>query len=319
MRPGRIDIRDVFRKQLENMTKTVLYSLFVLGVVLAPARVLAQAAQPPATPAASPAQPNEPVAPVIAITGEEYRVELQVGAFVSAPSTVLYSDTETLTSTVNGTTTNTVVNGTLVDFKTMLNLKNQVFPEARLTVRLAPKHKLRGEYVRMHYKETESAIPSDFKFNGQTYIKGQTVESTFRWNEWYMAYEFDPIVVDRGYLGAMAAVSSLNVSAATANATQSGTASVNIVMPGLGATGRFYVSGKASVSGDFLYFYLPGSDTSTHGHVLNTNFYLTYNINKHVGAQLGYRFYDTTHVWSSPLNTGSMMIGGPFVGGTAHF
>jgi len=310
---------DVFRKQLENMTKTVLYSLFALGVVLAPARVLAQAAPAPATPAATPGQPAEPVAPVIAITGEEYRVELLVSAYLSVPSTVLYSDTETLSSTVNGTTTTTVVNGTLVDFKTLLNLKNKVFPEARLTVRLAPKHKVRGEYVPLHYKQTEPAISSDFKFNGQTYVKGQTVESTLRWNEWYAAYEFDPLVVDRGYVGGMAAVSSLNVSAATANATQNGTASVNIVMPGLGATGRFYVSGKASVSGDFLYFYLPGSDTSTHGHVLNTNFYLTYNINKHVGAQVGYRFYDTTHVWSSPLNTGAMTIGGPFVGGTAHF
>jgi hypothetical protein len=259
------------------------------------------------------------VAPVIAITGEEYRVELQAGAYLSIPSTVLYSDTESLTSTVNGVSTTTVVNGTLVDFKTVLNLKNKVFPEVRLTVRLAPKHKVRGEYVPLHYKQTEAAIPSDFKFNGQTYVKGQTVESTLRWNEWYAAYEFDPLVADRGYVGGMAAVSSLNVSAATANATQNGTASVNIVMPGLGATGRFYVSGKASVSGDFLYFYLPGSDTSTHGHVLNTNFYLTYNINKHVGAQVGYRFFDTTHVWNSPLNTGSMTIGGPFVGGTAHF
>lgn len=309
-------MRDVSLKQLENMTKTFLYSVFALGVLLAPAPALAQAA-PPATPAQG--QPTEPVAPVIAIIGEEYRVELQVGAYLSMPSTVLYSDTESTTSTVNGTTTTTVVNGTLVDFRSLLNLKNQVFPEARVTIRLAPKHKLRGEYVPLHYTQTATNLGSDFKFNGQTYLKGQTVESTMRWNEWYAAYEFDPIVVDRGYVGAMAAVSSLNLSAATANATQNGTASVNIVMPGLGATGRFYVSGNLSVSGDFIYFMLPGSDTSTHGHVLNAGFYATYNINKHVGAQVGYRFFDTTHVWSSPLNTGSMTIGGPFVGGTVHF
>ena len=302
------------------MTKTFLYSVFAAGAFLAasmPARVLAQAA--PAAPAPAQTPANEPVASAINIIGEEYHVELQVSGFLSMPSTVLYSDTESTTSTVNGTSTTTVVNGTLVDFRTMLNLKNQVFPEARLTIRLVPKHKLRGEYVPMHYKQTESAIPSDFKFNGQTYTKGSTVESTYRWNEWYMAYEFDPMVTDRGYVGGMAAVSSLNLSAATANATQNGTASVNILMPGLGATGRFYVSGNTSVSGDFLYFYLPGNDTSTHGHVLNTNFYLTYNINKHVGAQVGYRFYDTTHVWGSPLNTGTSKIGGPFVGATAHF
>jgi hypothetical protein len=300
------------------MTKTLLYSVFALGIVATPASVLAQAAPPAPTP--TPAQtPAEPIAPVIAIIGEEYHVELQAGAWLSMPQTVLYSDTENLTVTANGTTTTTTVNGTLVDFKTMLGMKNQVFPEGHLTIRLAPKHKLRGEYIPIFFKQTVTSLPSTIKFNGQTYTAGDTVESTMHWNEWHVAYEFDPLVVDRGYIGGMVAVSSLNLSGATADAAQSGTASVNIIMPGLGITGRYYVSGNLSVTGDFLFFDLPGSATSTHGHIINAGGYATYNINKHIGAQIGYRFFDTAHTWSSPLNTGSMTIGGPFVGGTAHF
>ncbi len=299
------------------MTKTLLYSVFALGVVATPAAVMAQAAPPP-TPA--PAQtPAEPIAPVIAIIGEEYHVELQVGAWLSMPQTVLYSDTENLTVTANGTTTTTTVNGTLVDFKSLLGLKQQVFPEGHLTIRLAPKHKLRGEYIPIFFKQATTSLPSTIKFNGQTYAAGDTVESTMHWNEWHVAYEFDPIVTDRGYIGGMAAVSSLNLSGATADAAQSGTASVNIIMPGLGVTGRYYVSGNFSVTGDFLFFDLPGSETSTHGHIINASGYATYNVNKHLGAQVGYRFFDTTHTWNSPLNTGSMQLGGPFVGGTAHF
>src|SRR5256885_2091665 len=128
---GQIDMRDVCLKQLENMTKTFLYSLFALGAALAPARASAQAAPPPAAPAPAPPQaaPAEPVAPIIAIVGEEYRVELQIGAWVSMPSSVLYADTESLSSTTNGTTTTTVVNGSNVDFKGLLGLKNKVFPE----------------------------------------------------------------------------------------------------------------------------------------------------------------------------------------------
>jgi len=314
-RQGQIDMRDVSLKQLENMTKTFLYSVFAFAGVMGPVQAMAQATPPPA-----PAQaPAEPVAPIIAIVGEEYRVELQIGAWVSMPSTVVYSDTESISTTTNGVTATTVVNGTNIDFKSLLGLKNQVFPEAHLTVRLAPKHKLRGEYTRMFYKQTVASLASDIKFNGQTYLAGQTVESTMHWNEWNVAYEFDPLVVDRGYVGGMVAASSLNLSGATANTAQSGTASVNILMPGLGATGRYYVSGKVSVTGDFLFFYLPGSATSTHGHVLEGGGYITYNINKHVGAQVGFRVFDTAHTWSSPLNTGSMTIPGPFVGGTAHF
>jgi len=297
------------------MTKTLLYSVFALGLVLTPASVMAQAAPPAPTPAQPPA---EPIAPVIAIIGEEFHVELQIGGWVTMPSTVLYSDTESLTTTVNGTSTTTTVNGTLIDFKNALGLKNQVFPEGHITVRLAPKHKMRGEYMPLFYKQT-TVIGADFKFNGQTYLAGQTVESTMHWKEWYVGYEFDPLVIDRAYIGGIVAVSSLNLSGATANAAQSGTASVNIIMPVLGVSGRFYASGRVSVTGDFLVFDLPGSATSTHGHIVNAGGYVTYNINKHVGAQLGYRFTGTSHTWGSPLNAGTLTIGGPFVGGTAHF
>jgi hypothetical protein len=300
------------------MTKTILYSVFALGAAFGPSPAMAQVPPAPApAPAAAPA-PAEPVAPLIAIVGEEYRVELQVGAWVTMPSTVMFADTESLSSTANGTTTTTVVTGTNIDFKSALGLKNQVFPEAHLTIRLAPRHKLRGEFIPMYYKET-TTIGADFKFNGQTYLAGQAVESTLRLNEWNVAYEFDPLVVDRGYIGGMAAVTSLNLSGATANTAQSGTASVNIIMPGLGVSGRYYASGNLSVSGDVLVFYLPGSATSTNGHIVNASGYATYNINKHVGAQFGYRFVNSGHTWGSPLNTGSLTIGGPFVGGTAHF
>ncbi|HVZ19578.1 MAG TPA: hypothetical protein VG871_00870, partial [Vicinamibacterales bacterium] len=249
---------------------------------------------------------------------EAYHVELQVGAFASMPSTVMYSDTESITTTSGSTTTTTVVNGTNIDFKKQLGLKNQVFPEFHLTVRLVPKQKLRGDYIPLFYKQT-ATLGADVMFNGQTYLAGQTVESTLHWNEWKVAYEFDPIVSDRGYIGGMVAMNSLNLSAATANTVQSGTASVNILMPGLGATARYYAQEKLSVTGDFFVFYLPGDATSTHGHLIDVSGYATYNLNKHVGAQFGYRFFDTAHTWGSPLNTGSMQIGGPFVGGTAHF
>jgi hypothetical protein len=296
------------------MTKTLLYSAFALGLVLTPAAARAQAA-PEGTPAQAPAQ----TAPSFDVLGEDYHVELQVGAWFTVPSTVLYSDTESITSTVNGTSTTTVVSGTNVDFKSLLGLTNKVFPEAHLTIRLRPKHKLRGEFIPAYYGQTVGAVASDFTFNGQTYKAGETVQSTLHWTVWDLGYEFDPIVSDRGYIGAIVAVSSLNVSGATANAAQSGTASVNIIMPGLGATARYYASSKLSVTGEFLAFDLPGSATSTHGHIVEASGYATYNLNKHIGAQAGYRFTDTAHTWGDPLNTGTMTIGGPFVGGTAHF
>jgi len=294
-------------------------SVFVTVGLFAAAPLHAQTPPPPATPPAQAPAAAEPVAPVVAILGEEYHVEFSAGAWITRPSTVEYSDTETLTNTANGTTTSTVVNGSLVDFRRLLGLSNQTFPEGRLTVRLTGKHKLRGEYIPLQYKQSVASLASDFNFNGQTYKAGQTVESTYHWNQWKVAYEFDALTFDRGYVGGMVGMSSMNISAATANSAQSGTASVNILMPGLGATGRYYLAEKLSVTADFFGFDLPGSGTSTHAHSLEIDGYVMFNFNKHAGAQVGVRAWDASHVWNSPLNTGSFTVVGPYVGGTARF
>ena len=305
-------------KPLTSLYAIIIYGVFTLSVVLLPARAHAQATPPPATPAPAAAKPAEPIAPSVLIIGEEYHAEIQLGAMFTMPSAVMYSDTENITTTSGTTTITTTVTGTNIDFKKQLGLANQVFPEAHLTIRLVPKHKLFGDYIPLFYKQT-AMLTSDIAFNGQTYLAGQTVESTMHWNEWKIGYEFDPLTVARGYLGGIVAVSSLNLSGATANTAQSGTASVNILMPGLGAAARYYLASKLSMTGQGIFFDLPGSATSTHGHMTQIEGYLTFNVNKRIGVQGGYRYFDTAHVWGSPLNTGSMTIGGPFVGGTAHF
>jgi len=301
-------------------------SVFVTIGLFAASPVYAQTPPTPQTPPIQQvpplpqsAPPGGPVAPVVTIIGEEYHVEFSAGAWVTRPSTVEYSDTETLTNTVGSTTTTTVVNGTLVNFRSQLGLPNLTFPEGHLTVRIAPKQKIRGEYIPLQYKQSVASLSSDINFNGQTYKAGQTVESTYHWNEWKVAYEYDALVFDRGFVGGQAAVSAMNISAAMANTAQSGTASVTILMPGLGAIGRYYLTSRISVTADFFGFWLPGSGTSTHAHSLEIDGYGMFNFNKHVGAQVGVRAWDAAHVWSSPLNTGSITVVGPYVGGTARF
>jgi len=302
-------------KQLANMTKTTLYSVLALGLVCGSGPAFAQA-----PPAPAPAQaPAEPPAPTFTALGENYHVEFQAGAMMTVPSTAMFADTEDVTTTTNGTSTTTTVTGTNLDFKSLLGLQNTTVPEVHVTIRLVGKHKVRGEFIPLYYKQTVSSLASNFNFNGQTYLAGQTVESTLRWSMWNFAYEFDPIVTDRSYVGVVVAVSSLNVGGATANTAQSGTASVSILMPGLGGTGRYYVSSKLSITGDLLVFDLPGGSASTHGRMIEAGGYAMYSVTKHIGVQAGFRLLDETHGWSSPVNTGQMTVGGPFIGGTAHF
>jgi hypothetical protein len=284
--------------------------MLALLMGLTAARADAQATLTPASPAAaqttSPTEPSEEI-------GEKYHVEFSAGAWFTMPSTALFSDSETVTS---GSTT-TTVNGTSIDFK-KLGLSNKTFPDGHLTIRLAPKHKLRGEFIPIKYKQS-TTLTADVVTSGQTYLAGQAVQSELRWNEWNVGYEFDAMTSPRGYLGAVVAVTRLNVTGAMANSAQSGTAAVNIVMPGLGATARYYLRPQVSVTGGLLAFYLPGGNTSTHGHSIQIDGYATVNASKYVGVQAGYRSFIMSYVWDSPLNTGSMTIGGPYLGGTLHF
>src|SRR5882724_1093338 len=124
---------------LDFMTRTALICLFSaasLGVLLLPSPVRAQATPappptPPAQPAAAPAAPA--VEPPI---GENYKFEVSAGVWPTMPSTMLYSDTESVTP--SGSTTATTVTGTNIDFKQQLGLNNQMFAEFHLVIRPMP-------------------------------------------------------------------------------------------------------------------------------------------------------------------------------------
>jgi hypothetical protein len=289
-------------------------SIAGLGLALLSAPVRAQSTQTPA-PAPAPTQaPAEPASePLI---GENYRVELSAGVWATMPSTVQYSDTETITT---GTpATSTTVNGTIIDFKGRLGLHDQRFPEFHLVVRPARKHKIRADYIPLYYKQS-ATLTAALDFDGQSYLAGQTVASTLHWDAWQLGYEYDVITANRGYIGGIVGVNYFNINGALANGTQSGSASVHIPMPGLGAIGRFYPGPRISITGEFMGYYLPGSSTSTHGHVIDIDGYATVHVSKFVGLQGGYRSFDAAHVWGSPLNTGTFTIRGPYVGGTLRY
>jgi hypothetical protein len=284
-----------------------------LGLVLLSAPAHAQAPQtPPPAPAPTPAVPAAEL-PI----GERYRIEISVGLWATMPSTVQYSDTEVVTTT--GTTpTSTTVTGTVIDFQQQLGLHDQRFLEFHLVARPAPKHKIRADYIPLYYQQS-ATLASALKFNGQTYLATQTVTSSLRWDAWQAGYEYDLITGARGYIGGIAGVQFYSVNGTLGNGTQSGSAGVHIPMPGLGASGRYYPAPRFSVTGEFIFYDLPGADTSTHGRLTDIDGYATVYVSKYVGLQGGYRSFDALHVWGSPLNTGTFTIRGPYIRGTLRY
>jgi hypothetical protein len=248
--------------------------------------------------------------------GEIYRFEVSVDAWSTLPSTMMYSDTESVTPA--GSTTATTITGTNIDFKQQLGLHNQWFPAFHVVIRPQPKHKIRFDFYPLYYKES-TTLATPLNFNGQSYLAGQTVASSLYWNEWQLGYEYDALTFDRGYIGGVVGANFYAVSGQLSNGSQDGTAGVHIPMPGLGAIGRYYATHRVSFTGAFTGYYLPGGDTSTHGHVIDVDLYATVNVSKYIGIQGGYRLLDAAHHFDSPVNTGDFLINGGFIGGTFRY
>jgi hypothetical protein len=301
-----------------------LSSLFTLSIAIAFAFLmmcLPAQAQPPAQPTpAPPAQPT-PLSPAVPVPsfvpiGETYHFEVSVDGWRTLPSTMRYSDTETITPT--GSTTSTTITGTNIDFKEQLGLHNQWFPAFHVVIRPQEKQKIRFDFFPLYYKQSATlAVP--INFNGQSYLAGQAVTSSLFWNEWQIGYEYDALTFERGYIGGVVGANFYAVSGELSNGSQSGQAGVHIPMPGLGGIGRFYVTPRFSLTGAYTGYWLPGGDTSTHGHVNDVELYGTVNISKYVGIQGGFRLFQASHHFDSPVNTGDFLINGGFIGGTVRY
>jgi len=299
-----------------------MYIAASLGLALLSAPVRAQSTQalpppPPASQVPAPA-PSPAGATVI---GEDYRIEIAGALWATMPSTVMYSDTETTaatTSTTGVTVAGTTLVGTNIDFKQTLGLTNQRFAEGHLVARFAPRHKIHVEFIPLYFNQS-ALLTANLNFNGQSFLAGQTVNSSLHWSAWRAGYEYDVLSTDRGYIGGIVGADDLMVNGTLDNGTKSGTAGVRIPMPGLGVIGRYYVAPRMSITGEFTGYDLPGGATSTHGHVIAVDGYATLNVVKYIGIQGGYRSFDATHVYGSPVNTGTFTIRGPYVGGAVRF
>lgn len=274
------------------------------------------------TPAQTPAQPAPapPAAPSFAPFEEDYHFEVSADGWFTRPTTAMYSDTETVTTTATSTTAavTTNVTGTNIDFIKQLNLSDQLFPTLHVLVRPLKKHKIRLDFYPLRYSQT-ATLTSALNFNGQTYASGDAVTSSLHWNEWELTYEYDFVTSPRGFLGGVAGLNVYSVSGSMSDANKSGTASVGIPMPGLGAIGRYYFTPRFSATGAFTGFVLPGGNTSTNGHVINVQGYATISLSKNVGIQEGYRFFDAAHYFNSPVNTGEFQISGAFIGAVFRY
>jgi hypothetical protein len=121
--------------------------------------------------------------------GEVYRVEVSGGVW-----------SPTVFGSIAVTNDKIEAAGSTIDFVNDLGFKDTRFPDLRVVLRPAKKHKFRVQYTPVSYTG-ESVISRNIIFNGILYPTNMPVNSTFDWKVWRFGYEYDIIYRDRGYFG----------------------------------------------------------------------------------------------------------------------
>ena len=207
--------------------------------------------------------------------------------------------------------------GSTIDFKTDLGLAQTRFKAFRATLHPARKHKFRFEYIPIDYKQN-TVLRRDIIFNGQRYNVGVPVISELDWKAYRFSYEYDFISMSKGFGGFLLDLKQTDVRATLRSPILDEFTKLQAPIPSIGGIARVYVTPAVSVTGEISGIKIPkNSQYDFNGHYADFDLYGTVNVNRYVGAQLGYRSFDVAATVKS--DSGSFVMKGLYFGVVARY
>lgn len=239
------------------------------------------------------------------VPAERYRIE--IGGALWRPTPELLVSSESLG-----------IAGTTIDGVNDLGFVRSRFGELRGVVRAARKHKFRVHYLPIEYAAA-TTVERTFVFNGTTYRAGIPVDSTFAWTTWRLGYEYDFVFRERGYIGLIAEVKHTDVKLAVAAPLLDEEARARVPVPAIGGIVRVYPADAVSITGEVTGMNLPGSITQDDdtAKYLDWDLYVTVNVARHAGVQVGYRSIDLQYL--ADEDRGRLTHKGAYIGGVVRF
>jgi hypothetical protein len=237
-------------------------------------------------------------------TGENYHVEVSGDFWFSTPAILVSSEALGIV-------------GSQIDGVEDLGFAKKRFPEFRLVLRPATKHKWRLQYIPISFA-SEAVLNRNIVFNGIRYNVGLPVNSTLDWKAWRFGYEYDFVYRDRGFVGLLLEAKYTDVQVNLDSVAGTEFARARAPIPAVGGIGRFYVVPNISITFEMTGFKLPESiDEEWRGRYLDYDLYGTVNFTDHVGVQFGYRSLDVSY--RIDADSGDFDLKGTYFGAVARF
>ena len=238
------------------------------------------------------------------LIGEVYWVEGAFDFWLPSPNMLIQSESLGIV-------------GTRIDAVSDLGIEKTRFRQLDLVLRPAKKHKFYLAYTPIKY-EASNEISRRLVFNGIAFQVGLPVETTLQWSAWRFGYEYDFLYMKRGFVGVLFEAKYTDVEINLISAIAREYAKATAPVPAIGGIGRAYLAPNVAVTFEVSGIGLPSQIAeNVEASYIEYDFYGTFNINRYVGARVGFRTLDVHY--KIDFDQGDFALKGPYFGVVARF
>jgi hypothetical protein len=238
---------------------------------------------------------------------EDYHIEAAYGWWNATPELIVNSESLGII-------------GTDVDLVNMLGIEKHRLGKFDLVLKPAKKHRLKYQHLPIKYERDAFRVTQDFIFNGQRYTIGLPVTTSVDFSSDSFGYEYDFIHKPWFFVGASINVKVTNMHVDLQSPIGSEFFKQTAPIPAFGFAGRAYLHPNVSVDAEISFFRIPSSieeQIEGDGSYNDFDIHTTYNINKYVGTQLGWR--KTTIFYEAERDSGDLKFSGIYFGGVVRY
>jgi hypothetical protein len=182
--------------------------------------------------------------------------------------------------------------GSVIDLKGDLGVSDTKFPILDLTLK-GGKHKLRLQRLPVKYEEDDHVLTRKIIYNGQEYVVGLPVQTTFEWTQTHLSYEYDFLVKNRGFGGFVLNTTLTDINQRLKAPIIDEFVHVKAPVPRIGGIARVYVVPNISITTEITGLSISKDwNLDFSGKYLDVDIYGTINFTNNVGAKFGYRSVD---------------------------
>ena len=238
---------------------------------------------------------------------EDYHIEAAYGWWDATPELIVRSESLGIL-------------GTDVDLISDLGIQKHRLGKFDLVLKPSKKHRFKYQHLPIKYETDAFPVSRSFIFNGQRYNIGLPVSTSVNFSSDSFAYEYDFLHKPWFFVGVNFGAKLTTIDVNLESPIGAEFFKQVAPIPAIGFAGRGYVTQNLSIDGEFTFFRIPESlreQLEGDGSYNDFDLHATYNINKYVGAQFGWR--KTTLFYETEFDSGDLKFSGLYFGGVVRY